>query len=168
MSDSISAHLSKIIYRSDGIMEQKKNTRDIAGEYPGAGGAERQDSDRLPEPPYEKRFSELGTPAAEGGSDDGIKLYRYTGRTTGMELQIRSDYQIVFSLSGGCDLVMQGRRSHLPDGGILLIARGVPHLIEIPDGSVIVGAMIPVAHLKKSFNKIVEFQSPVSSFISTI
>ena len=132
----------------------------------GRSGAERQDSFRLPEPEYEKRFSELGTPSDKEAGNEEIRLYRYTNRATGMELQIRSSYQIVFSVSGPFSVNIQGRRTDVPEGGILLVARGVPHLIEIPDSSVTVGAMLPVPLLKSQFNKIVEFGSPVSAFIS--
>ena len=132
----------------------------------GAYRAERQDCERLPEPPYEKKFSELGLSASESGGDEEIHLFRLTNRTTGMELQIRSAYQIVFSLSGSWTFSIHGKRTVVPEGGLLLIARGVPHLIEVPDDTVAVSAMLPVPLLKKQFNKIVEFQSPVSYFIS--
>lgn len=147
-------------------MDSEKNKQVRPDKQGMIAAAERQDCDRLPEPPYEKQFSELGSTSREQEGDAEVRLYRYTGRTTGMELQIRSAYQMVFALSGEYTLNIQGQRTAVPEGGILLIARGVPHLIEIPDKSVTVGAMLPVPLLKRQFNKIVEFQSPISSFIS--
>ncbi|MBQ7160878.1 MAG: helix-turn-helix transcriptional regulator [Clostridia bacterium] len=147
-------------------MEKETSVQETKKTLPDESGNERRDCERLPEPPYEKRFSELGSASAEQEGDGEITVYRYTKRTTGMELQIRSAYQMVFSISGACELNIQGSRARLPNGGIMLIARGVPHLIEIPEDSIIVGAMLPVPLLKREFNKIVEFRSPISSFIS--
>jgi len=142
------------------VLNDRESTEDI-----NASG--RNDFERLEEPPYEKDLFQLGMTSVENSDDrEQIRVYRYTERSTGMELQIRSAYQIIFALQGECTLDIQGKKSVLSENGLLLVARGIPHLIHVPESSRIIGTVLPVSVLKRSFNKIVEYQSPVSSFVS--
>ena len=144
---------------------EKKTENEISEVLTAGDGADRREIDRLPEPPYEKTLSELaGTDASSG--DGAIRVYRYTNQSTGMELQIRSSFQMVFVLRGSCTLNIRGEETALPEGGLLVIAKGIPHLIGIPDDAQVVGVMLPVSVLKSQFCKIVELRSPISAFFS--
>ena len=128
--------------------------------------SDRNDFERLPEPPYEKNISELGASGVGAAPEKEIRVYRYTEKTVGRELQIRSAFQLIFVIKGGCTLNIQGKQTAVGEGGILFISRGIPHTLHIPEDAQVAGVILPTGTLKRQFNKIVDFQSPVSAFIS--
>lgn len=125
----------------------------------------RNDFERLDTPPYEKNILGLGGNTDYDGNGS-IRIYRIDGRFSGHELQIRNDFQIIYSLSGSCTLTIQGKATTIPEKGILLLAQGIPHMIDTDNRSRIIDIVIPVSLMKSSFSKIVDLQSAVSAFIS--
>jgi len=127
--------------------------------------SERNDFDRIETPPYEKNIMGLGGHSNHESEKD-IRVYRIDSTTPTHDFQIRSDFQIIYSLSGSCVLSVQGKQTTVPEKGILILTQGIPHTISVNDGSRIVEISIPVITMKRNFNKIVDLQSAVSSFIS--
>ncbi|MBQ4055243.1 MAG: helix-turn-helix transcriptional regulator [Clostridia bacterium] len=127
--------------------------------------SERNDFDRIELPPYEKNIMGLGG-HSDHESEKDIRVYRIDSTIPTHDFQIRSDFQIIYSLSGSCVLSVQGKQTTVPEKGILILTQGIPHTISVNDGSRIVEISIPVITMKRNFNKIVDLQSAVSSFIS--
>jgi len=127
--------------------------------------SERNDFDRIETPPYEKNIMGLGGHSNHESEKD-IRVYRIDSTIPTHDFQIRSDFQIIYSLSGSCVLSVQGKQTTVPEKGILILTQGIPHTISVNDGSRIVEISIPVITMKRNFNKIVDLQSAVSSFIS--
>ena len=123
------------------------------------------DLSKLREPPFEKDMAELSRGAATDGGDD-IRVYRYTNVSSVKELHIHAGYQVIYTVSGSCTLALQGSSVTTRAGDVLIVARGVPHVIRVAEGSDVVGAMLPVGLLKRRFARMVELQSPVAAFIS--
>lgn len=145
-------------------MNKTENTFETEMEMYAGGG--RDDFERLKVAPYEKNMMDLGIEPHSAPNTDGIGVYRLTPESVGVEIQIRPAYQMIYALKGECHLDIQGKRTRIPEGGILFITRGIPHTVIMDDSAAAVCVMLPVELLKKKFNKIVEFQSPVSAFIS--
>lgn len=125
----------------------------------------RNDFDRLDTPPYEKNILGLG---GRAGSDEDtdIHIYKCDDRANGHELQIRAAFQIIHPITGSCTITIQGKTTTVTEKGLLLLAQGIPHLLDVPKDSKVINIIIPISTMKSNFHKIVEFQSPVSSFVS--
>ena len=127
--------------------------------------SERNDFDRIDVPPYEKNIMGLGG-HLEYDTDKNIRVYRIDQSIPMLELQIRDDFQIIYVLSGSCTLSIQGKQTTVPEKGILLLAQGIPHTVAANSDSRIIEISLPVILMKRNFNKIVDLQSAISSFIS--
>lgn len=125
----------------------------------------RNDFERLETPPYEKNILGLGG-FADSADDKNIRIYRCAHPSNSHELQIRADFQIIYALHGSCNLTIRDRSTAIPEKGILFLAQGIPHTLDVPEKSTIIDIIIPLSVMKTNFNKIVDFQSAVSAFIS--
>ncbi|MBQ3100662.1 MAG: helix-turn-helix transcriptional regulator [Clostridia bacterium] len=127
--------------------------------------SERNDFERIEIPPYEKNILGLGGHVNRDAEKD-IRVYRADKNTVSHELQIRSDFQIIYPISGSCTISVQGKTTCIPEKGLLLMAQGIPHTITVSNGSKVAEISIPISAMKRNFNKIVDLQSAISSFIS--
>ena len=124
------------------------------------------DLSKLPDPPQEKSFSELDRSDTRDTVDDSVKICRFTASSLGTELQIRPSYQMIYVVNGECALDLHGARAVAKEGDILVVARGVPHVIRMDGDSAAVCAFMSPSLLKKRFSRVVELQSPLAAFIS--
>ena len=125
----------------------------------------RNDFEQLNTPPYEKNILGLGG-RADSERETDIHIYRCDGRESGHELRIRASFQVIHPISGSCTLTIQGKSTVIPEKAILLLAQGIPHLLDVPEDSKVIDVIVPISTMKSNFNKIVDFQSPVSAFVS--
>lgn len=126
---------------------------------------DRNDFDRLPPVSHEKDLSLLGT-AGDIGLDEETVLVRKVVPTERNELEISHYLKVYYMLSGSAAVTMHDTPITISEKEIILISPAAPHHFKLTPGAKATAILIPPSLVKKSFNKIVEYQSQVSTFIT--
>ncbi|MDD6265162.1 MAG: AraC family transcriptional regulator [Clostridia bacterium] len=126
---------------------------------------DRNDFERLPTLVHEKDLTLLGT-SGDIKLEEETVFVRKVVRSERNELEISHYLKIYYMLSGDASVNMHDSTVEISEKEILLISPAVPHLFKLGNNAKSVVILLPPSIVKKNFNKIVEYQSQIATFIT--
>lgn len=126
---------------------------------------DRNDFDRLPPIQHEKKLSLLGT-AGDIDLNEPSVLVRKVTPTERNELEISHYLKVYYLLSGSAVITLHDQPVSISEKEIIFVSPAAPHLFKLGEDARAAAILIPPSLVKKSFSKIVEYQSQISTFIT--